>query len=160
MKILKYIYIIAIISTILSCGNKVKDSGLVNGQASLPTSFNFESLGLKAIASFINKKSGKMSTMYANEMGAQYVISDLKNHVPGEVIVLITWEQKNDDRWFGAKVPGELMMLEVVKTAILNNKITINYEKHLGEKLIKVPDSTQQQSRIKFILNQKPSVMP
>jgi hypothetical protein len=149
---------IAILSS--ACGHKTNSADLINKKASLPPSFQFEALGLKVMSSSINKKRGTMSTLYANELGLKNAIAGLKNHMAGEVFALVTWKQQEDDHWFGAKIPGDLSSVELVKTTAIVNHTVISYKKFEGKDLVANPDTLHQQDRIKYIFEQQPSVMP
>lgn len=119
-----------------ACGNQAPEAGLINTQASLPNSLKFEEMGLKVKSSFINKKAGTMSMLYASGPGS------------GETLVLVTWKQQDDARWFGAKVPGALNTIEIVAAN--------SYRKYEGGKQVNVEDM----ARLAYILRQQPSVMP
>jgi cytochrome c2 len=59
----------------------------------------FDDSHLKMMASFINRKSGTMSVLYAK----------------GNTQTLVTWKQQSDENWFGAKVPGKLQSMKLIK---------------------------------------------
>ncbi len=54
----------------------------------------------KMTATFIDKKTGTMSVLYSK----------------GTTRTLVTWKQKTDKNWFGARVPGALRSITKVKT--------------------------------------------
>jgi len=137
------IYILLTAALILSaCSGKKEENGILNEKASLPAAFDFTKLGLKVITSGINHKKGLMYTLYGK---------------PG-LVAMVTWGQQDDPRWFGAKIPGDLQSVELIKTS--TDTKTINYQKFEGKNLVLKPDTLYQKDRIKFILAQKPSLMP
>jgi len=137
------IYILLTAALILSaCSGKREENGILNEKASLPAAFDFTKLGLKVITSGINHKKGLMYTLYGK---------------PG-LVAMVTWGQQDDPRWFGAKIPGDLQSVELIKTS--TDTKTINYQKFEGKNLVLKPDTLYQKDRIKFILAQKPSLMP
>lgn len=155
------IYILLSIATLLSaCSSKPTGASLINNKASLPASFNFEALGLKVMSSSINKKQGTMATLYANAQGLKTAIAGTNSHIPGEVFALITWKQQDDDHWFGAKIPGDLSSVELIKTTAAANHTLISYQRFEGKNLVASTDTLHQQDRIKYIFTQQPSVMP
>lgn len=143
-----------------ACTDNIKNVHLLNDKAALPSAFKLDTLGLKTMSSFINKKLGTMSILYANPLALKNAIIGLKEHQAGEVFTLITWKQQDDDHWFGGKIPGYLLSAEVIKTTSTGNSIFINYKKYNGRNLVADQDTMHQQDRIKYIFDQQPSVMP
>jgi hypothetical protein len=153
-------YILFVGSLILSACNSNGNVQLVNDKAALPAAFQFDTLGLKVMASFINKKSGTMSTLYANPLALNNAIRGDKDHRAGEVFALVTWSQQADDHWFGAKIPGDLQCIELVKTTNGAKGNSISYNRYIGKSIIADKDTLNRQDRIKYIFDQQPSVMP
>ena len=85
-----------------------------------------------------------------------------QNTIPaGEVLALITWQQQADENWYGAKIPGNIVSIEVVKTKHGEGENTIsNYQRYDGTSLRTNPNTSSGQARITYILSFKPSVMP
>jgi len=156
-----HILFAASILILSACNNRKPAEELLNKKAAIPTSFNFSKAGLKVITSSINKKEQTMSTLYGNDLALKTAISGSTSYLPGENLTLVTWKQQDDDRWFGAKIPGDLVSVEVVKTINSNTGRTIaNYQRFTGKKLVADTDTAYQQERISYIFSQKPSVMP
>lgn len=150
----------AIIVLFTACSNETDPKQLVNKEASLPESFNFDQMGLKVINSSINQKKSTMSTLYGNDiaLNALKAGSGLQSN---EVIALVRWKQKEDEHWFVAKIPGNLQSLELIKTTQDQTEIPkLTYMRYEGNKLTPVKDTTGNAQSIKYILEQKPSVMP
>jgi hypothetical protein len=147
--------------SLAACTDKTNTANLVNEKAAIPASYNFSQKGLKVVASFINKKQHTMSTLYGNELALKTEQSGSTNKVSGEELTLITWNQQDDDHWFGAKIPSYLKSIEVVKTSGSGqNSIAITYSCYEGKALILSTDTTHNQDRIKYIFDQKPSILP
>ncbi|MDR3680618.1 MAG: hypothetical protein P4L41_11690 [Flavipsychrobacter sp.] len=145
--------------TIAACNHDDKVS-LINDQAALPATFKFDTLGLKVMASFANKKYGTMSVLYANGEGISNAIKGDKKHSAGEVRALVTWGQQDDPSWFGARIPGSLKSVELVKISTNTTGLITAYAKYSGKNLLAAPDTLGQEARIKYILDQQPSIMP
>jgi hypothetical protein len=144
-----------------ACADHTHNNELVNNKASLPHSFHFDDLGLKVINSSINKKQVTMSVLYGNDLALKTAIGGIKEIRAGEVFTLVTWKQQQDDYWFGANIPGELQSVELLKTVSSNGNYPIsNYQRFEGKDLALNPDTLHQQKRIKYIFDQKPSIMP
>ena len=144
---------------VVSCNSK-KQYEPVNENASLPASFDFNAMNLKVVTSSINHKKQTMMTLY----GTDLAIDDLKDN-PGKVngkeriLALVTWSQKDDPYWYGAKIPNNLLSVEVIKSKLpFSENTEIVYQKYEGKELKKVnADGT---NRVSTILSMKPSIMP
>jgi len=143
-----------------ACNGDNSKPQLMNDKAALPSSFKFDGLGLNVMASFINKRSGTMSTLYANQLALQNAIKGVKVHAAGEVMALVTWKQQDDDHWFGAKIPGNVQTVELIKTVASSGIILADYKKYSGKNLFADVDTLQKKERIAYIFEQQPSVMP
>ena len=145
---------------ICSCSNNANMPNNINTKASFPDSLSFSPAGLKVITSFINKKLGTMSTLYGNSLALQKAIAFNKELMGGELFTLVTWKQQPDAHWFGANIPGDLQSVEVVKTNSNGATVVINYQRYEGKTLLLNSDTLYKGERIKFMLDQRPSVMP
>ncbi|WP_183564865.1 cytochrome P460 family protein [Mucilaginibacter sp. SP1R1] len=157
-----YILLAAIVLMLSACTEHTPSEDLLNKKAAIPASFNFSKAGLKVITSSFNRKNKTMSTLYGNDLALKTAIACGTSYPAGENLTLVTWKQQEDDRWFGARIPGDLQSIEVVKTAHSNtdNGTTISYQKFEGRQLAINTDTLGQKARIKYIFAQKPSVMP
>jgi hypothetical protein len=133
---------------------------LYNTKAALPASPKYNLDGLKVITSFVNKKQGTASTLYGNDLALKSAIDGNKTIAANEVFTLVTWKQQDDDHWFGAKIPSDVESVEVIKTASSGNSVAVNYEQLNGKELVVKTGTVGQAERIKYILEQKPSVLP
>jgi hypothetical protein len=140
-----------------ACNSTTKPTNLANVPASLPASFNFDKMVLKVVASSISKKQNTMATLYGNEIALKSMGEAKNAPVANEVLTLITWQQKADDHWFGAKIPANLQSVEVIKVSA--DKV-VSYRKYKGKDLVADADTTNNSQRIAFILHTQPSVMP
>ncbi|KAA2241913.1 hypothetical protein F0L74_18815 [Chitinophaga agrisoli] len=162
MKLLHIIAPVIIILSLAACTAPVlEDAGQLNKAASLPAAFDFNKMGLKVITSSVNRKTGTMSTLYGNATAFDYVVDSTDNQYPaGSVLALITWKQQEDKRWYGANIPGELLTVEMVKKGATADDIS--YKQYEGQALSPAPgiDTLQQNARIRYILAQKPAILP
>jgi len=161
MKNLSYIFLSGFILLLCACSDNTNTADLFNNKASLPGAFDFDKLGLKVMTSFINKKEFTMATLYANDTALKNAVAGNKQVTDGEVFALVTWKQQADKHWFGGNIPAELQSIELVKTGSTNGKaITVNYQNFEGQNLALDSDTSQNQVRIKYIMNQQPAIMP
>ncbi|PTS97362.1 hypothetical protein DBR11_17300 [Pedobacter sp. HMWF019] len=153
----KAIYLMASIALLVTaCTENKKPADLLNQQASLPAGLNFSKMGFKVINSSINVKSNTMSTLYGNNTAQTNARSSTKLRPAGEIFALVTWKKQPDKHWFGANIPGDLQSLEMVKTTTSG---TI-YQLYKGQNLTLSTDTSLQQQRTRYILEQTPSIMP
>jgi len=145
---------------ICSCSNNDNFSNNINTKASFPDSIKFSPAGLKVITSFINRKSGTMSTLYGNPLALKSAAGLNKMLAGGEAFTLVTWKQQPDEHWFGASIPGDLESVEILKTNSNGAAVVINYQRYEGKALAPNSNTSMKNERIKFILDQHPSVMP
>ena len=153
-----YFIMASLLFTLAACTNNTTNKPLTNDGASLPTAFNFAKLGLKVITSSINKKQHTMNILYGNALALKAAADSTTNNIPGEVLALVTWAQQADDDWYGAKIPANLLSVEMLKTK--KGKNDIQYQRFDGKNLSLNADTTNQNQRISYMLAQKPSVMP
>jgi hypothetical protein len=142
------------------CGSDKRQ--LINNTASLPDSFKFDEMGLtRVINSAINRKKSTMSTLYGNDVAFSHAAATADSSYPaGSVLALVTWKQQEDPNWFGANIPGELAGIELIR---VNGPATaISYRQYSGSALRPAldRDTVQVHTRIRYILGEKPSVMP
>lgn len=142
----------------LGCHVSPKLDEPVNKNASLPAEFNFSSKRLRVISSIINKTKGTMSTLYGNDIAIDAAKSGNQKNTPGIELTLITWQQKPNKYWFGNNIPGKLLTIETVEANQITAKVSYKCFNEHNQSLILNPADTD--SRIAFILTQKPSVMP
>ncbi|WP_162996723.1 cytochrome P460 family protein [Mucilaginibacter kameinonensis] len=152
--------LLAACALMLAACSDNKPVELYNTKAALPSSPKYNLDGLKVITSFVNKTKGTASTLYGNDLALKAAIEGNKIIAAKEVFTLVTWKQQDDDHWFGAKIPSDVESVEVIKTASSGNNVAVNYEQLEGRNLDLKTDTSGQAERIKYILGQKPSVLP
>lgn len=118
--------------------------------------------GLEVITTFANRKQQTMSTLYGNKTAREMALAGNNALKPGAVFLLVTWDQADSKYWYGSLINGSLQSVESLKILpVLNGDIQRSYHVLHGEVS---KDSTgfvaNPQSRIDFILAQRPSVFP
>ena len=101
-----------------------------------------------------------MSTLYGNALALQKSKDLSEALVGGESFTLVTWKQQPDEHWFGANIPGDLKSVEVLKSNSNGAIVVLNYQRYEGKTLVLTTDTLDKSERIKFMLIQRPSVMP
>lgn len=158
---LQIIALISLSLAISSCSEKKSPEQIINQKASLPEALNWEAARYKVITSFIDKKDSTMSILYGNDLARKTFIASENRVIPGETLALVTWKQKADENWFGARIPGTVNTIELIKTSTQNAGVpAIAYSLYKGKEFNLSKDTTNNQTRIKYIFGQQPSVMP
>ena len=131
-------------------------AGELNDAAGLPQNLQFNKLGLKVITSMLNKKEATLSTLYGNNIALEYAKSKGNRTVEDMVFALVTWKEQDDERWFGAKIPGQFESVEMVTSKANGNDIQTMYKIYKGKDGKWQNDSLTGKARIKYILSQTP----
>jgi hypothetical protein len=75
----------------------------------------------------------------------------------------VTWTQREDRRWFGAKIPASVKSVEFVPVEkVVDGRSAYACEKFEGEPLKEIshPPSIDQDGRVSYITSQRPTVLP
>lgn len=118
----------------------------------------------KVITSWVNKADSTMSTLFGNDSAVHAArMSGTGGYPAGAVLSLVTWRQKEDDRWFGGRIPARVQSVEVIRIdGVTGSGPSYHYHRYEGSPLHGVAslDGQAQDSRTKFILSQRAAVMP
>lgn len=111
----------------------------------------------KVLTASINTKDNTMATLYANEIAWGYANSHGdKKYPPGAVLYQVTWKQKADSVWFGAKIPKEIQSIERIS---YTSNSPANYDLYEGRPLRR-SNATPDTGRITCIVGQKGTLSP
>lgn len=120
----------------------------------------FHEQGLRVITSFYNQQSGTISLLYGNDDALLHAGKPRSEHIPGEVLKLVTWALKGNPLWFGSNINGDIRSVETVRILSASKGTTYEHEQHggkTGSPAMAPGDSTE---RISFIFAQRASVFP
>lgn len=151
----------ALALTLTGCSRKPAPS-TINDQATLIGSLPANPLAWKAITSWMNEHDTTMSTLYGNDTAVQYARTHAEQAYPaGSVLALVTWQQRDDPHWFGAKIPSTVKSVEFV-TIPSGRKETPPYELYQGSPLqqVSLSDPAIIGARIDYLLSQRAAVTP
>lgn len=105
-----------------------------------------------------------MSTLYGNELAAGYARTNSQHDYPaGAALSLVTWTQREDGRWFGAKIPDQLRSVEFVTVeAGPDGRPLYSYQKYEGTPLKKLSadQGLTSSNRVAYLLSQRAAVLP
>ncbi len=103
-------------------GNEVVNRNAANLPASLP----YQPLGWHAITMYVDPASHTTATLFGNGIAWQAVhprgagpsvAPNGAAYSPGAVVALVTWAQRDDPHWFGARIPDVPVSVEFVQMA-------------------------------------------
>ena len=136
-----------------------------NSAASLPASLPYQPLAWNAITMYVDPKTGTMATLYGNDDAMRGVQARGAAGVggvtypSGAVLALVTWTQRDDPHWFGARIPDAPQTVEFVQVAGAGS--TNGYRRFAGAGLVE--DSTAASvaaERTNFVLGLAPARLP
>ncbi|ANI89277.1 hypothetical protein A9P82_08230 [Arachidicoccus ginsenosidimutans] len=158
---LKYLFIITIISVATygcSSSTPTPAEDLYNKTASVNTSDSLPEnpLNWPVVTSLINRKAGSMATLYGNDAAVNYARHHAdKNYPSGAKLALVTWQQRTDEHWFGAKIPDNILSVEMI---MFDSSSSPKYSVYKGKPLRLVNDSSS--NRLATILSYRAAVVP
>lgn len=143
----------------------LRGAATANQRPGLTGNLPWNPLQWNVITSSIDKQGAAMSTLYGNTAAVQYARSNSQqDYPPGSVISLVTWTQREDDRWFGGKIPGQIKSVEFVgATAGLDGRTEYSYEDYEGAPSLRRTSSSVGRSpgsRAEYLLSLRAAVMP
>ena len=144
---------------------KIRGSEVVNNNAaSLPASLPYQPLGWNAITMFVDPKTRTTATLYGNE-GAMQAVQPRKepsaapSYAAGSVLALVTWGQREDPHWFGARIPDAPYSVEFVQVTAAGP--VTSYRRFAGSGLMEEhPPDAMAAQRSSFITGLVPAQLP
>ena len=102
-----------------------------------------------------------MATLYGNDAAVMYARSKRGEHYPpGSVLSLVTWNQKDDPHWYGARMPGKPTSLEFVFIGDVSSSDPLHYARYDGSLQLVLTDPLVSKDRIAYLISQHASLMP
>ena len=122
-------------------------------------------LSWQIITSEINHADSTMATLYGNDVAVRYARSHHVQHdYPADAVIsLVTWTQKEDPRWFGARIPDRVKSVEFVfARATANGQIEYFFQKYEGNplQLESSMESSTQKNRANYLISRRAAVLP
>ncbi|MGA7078108.1 MAG: cytochrome P460 family protein [Terriglobales bacterium] len=148
---------------------KVAGNEIVNNNAAnLPASLPYQTLGWSAITMYVDPRNKSMATLYGNDaaMGAVRARRDASAsgsgspaYPEGAVLALVTWAQRDDPHWFGARIPDAPLSVEFVQVGSAGE--AGSYRRFAGTGLTEdqLPAGVAAQ-RTGFVLGLAPAILP
>lgn len=142
------------------CGHRAPDEAdVLNTEAKLPAGLPVPAMDWRVISSSVDRAYGTMATLTGNDVAWKY--SGTGAYPEGSELALMTWLQRDDPHWFGARIPGSFVGLErVTVTRGADGKLTTSYKRYAGEPLHEATDVANSDARKAAILGMVYSQMP
>ncbi|HLK63717.1 MAG TPA: cytochrome P460 family protein, partial [Bryobacteraceae bacterium] len=115
------------------------------------------------ITSILDRGAASISTLYGNDSAVQYARSHVDSNYPaGASVSLVTWNQKDDENWFGARVPGQVKSVEFVNVADgPDQRPAYSYQRYSGSPLTRMGvDPATAEERTAYLLSLRAAGMP
>jgi hypothetical protein len=149
----------------LGCSNdEPKISAAINQSALLVGALPANPLQWQVITSEIDKQNSTMSTLYGNDPAVRYARTNTQHEYPaGSTLSLVTWTQREDSRWFGARIPDGVKAVEFVFVgATAGARPSYSYQEFEGTPLKKLSseEGPTPSGRAAYLLSQRAAVMP
>jgi hypothetical protein len=135
---------------------------LFNVDAALPAGLPAQPLGWRVITSSIDRKHHTMATLFGNDVAVQSARSRTGSvtYPVGATLALVTWVQKDDGHWFGARIPQRFVSMELVTVAAgADGKAAAKYERFDPDGR-SASGSDQDAAREETIMTERASFMP
>jgi hypothetical protein len=135
---------------------------LFNVDAALPAGLPVQPLQWRVITSSIDREHHTMATLFGNDAAVTRARSatDSVTYPAGSQLALVTWMQKDDGHWFGARIPQRFVTLELVTVAAgSDGKTPAKYERYGPDGRL-LTGSDQDAAREDAILTERASFMP
>jgi hypothetical protein len=150
--------LVAAIALLPLAGCNQQRPSTINTSATLTGKLPYNPLAWRVVTSWLNDRSGTMSTLYGNDVAIQYARSNSAHAYPaGSVLALVTWAQRDDPHWFGGKIPSAPQSVEFVTVPSAPATIP-TYQRYEGSPLTLAASGDA--GRTDYILGQRAAVMP
>ena len=155
-----YVYTLPITAVALVNHNEVVN----NRAAALPASLPYDPLKWNAVTMYVDPKSKTTATLYGNDTAMQAVHARGTNgaapaYPAGSVLALVTWAQREDPHWFGARIPDTPQSVEFIQVAASGQKNSYRQFALPGLNEIQ-PTASTAALRTNFVLGLAPSRLP
>jgi hypothetical protein len=137
-------------------------SDLFNVDAALPAGLPGQPLEWRVITSSIDREHHTMATLFGNDaaVSSARLAMGTVTYPAGSTLALVTWAQKDDGHWFGARIPQRFVSMELVTVAAgAGGKTAAKYER-FGPDGRRASGSDQDAVREEVILAERASFMP
>jgi hypothetical protein len=111
----RFVCLLSSLIAIYACGcakENPRALTTVDLEASLMGPLPWDPMQGKVITTWMDSGSETMSTLYGNDAAIDHARKSREQCAAGVIVSLVTWKQREDPRWFGAKIPGKVQSVE------------------------------------------------
>jgi hypothetical protein len=154
----------ALLLIVAGCSHRrPSERDLYNVDAALPAALPLQPLDWQVITSSVDREHHTMATLFGNDVAVKAAhASDGQVQYPAAAVLSeVTWLQREDEHWFGGRIPQRFVSMEIVKiTTSAEGSSAAGYERFgpTGQRTSENPG--QDEARKQAILAEKPSPMP
>jgi hypothetical protein len=155
-----FLLTMAALFALTGCKSTTNAPSSINQQALLTGKLPYNPLAWRVVTSWTNERQATMSTLFGNDLAIQKLRSSPDRPYPvGAVLALVTWSQRDDPHWFGAKIPSAPQSVEFVT---MTARQVPSYERYQGSPLQRDGKVAADASakRVDYLLSQRAAVMP
>jgi hypothetical protein len=149
-----------LVLVVAGCGHRgPAETDVLNTEAKLPAGLPVPAMEWRVISSSVDRAHQTMATLTGNDVAVKY--AETGAYPEGSVLALVTWLQRDDPHWFGARIPGSFVGLETVTVVRgADGKLAAVYRRYAGEPLREVRGTADADARKLVLLGMRWSVMP
>ena len=135
---------------------------LFNVDAALPAGLPVQPLEWRVITSSIDREHHTMATLFGNDAAVANARSATNSVIypAGSTLALVTWTQREDGHWFGARIPQRFVSMELVTVAAGADRRNAAKHEQFGPDGRLASGSEQDTARKETILAERASFMP
>jgi hypothetical protein len=152
----------------ITAAKAVREEVVNNRAAALPASLPYQPLSWRAITLYVDPKTRTTATLFGNDAAVQAVqahsgalegrMKELA-YPPDAVLALVTWAQRDDPHWFGARIPDTPVSVEFLQVGAEGK--ASGYLRFAGAGFAeKRPAAGVAAERTAFVLDLAPAQMP
>jgi hypothetical protein len=130
-----------------------------NRAAALPAGLPHQPLSWRPITLFVDPASRTTAVLFGNQTAAARSAAQ-SAYPAGSVLALVTWAQRDDPHWFGARIPDQPLSVEFLQIPAAGGQ-SATYRRFFGKALVEVhptPGLTAQ--RTFFLESLTPAQLP
>jgi len=134
----------------------------LNDEAALAGDLPANPLRWSVITCGTDPRGSTMSTLFGNDIAVRYSRTEAEGkYPPGSVLSLVTWQQQDDGRWFGAKMPARVKSVEFVEFTSAADGRGVRYRLYSGYPLKEAGGLTERtDARVAHLISLRAAVMP
>jgi hypothetical protein len=156
---------LGILLMIAGCSSQQpKVAATLNRSASINGNLPENPLQWRVIATLVDQTESSMSTLYGNDTAVDYARTHARHDFPnGSKLSRVTWMQREDERWYGAKIPNHVKSVEFVFVkAVANGRALYSYQRYEGAPLKRVAaeEGPTPSEAASTLLSQRAAVLP